>query len=209
MKFYDCATAPSPRRVRIFLAEKSIEIPIVQVNLASGEQFGDAFRSINPDCTVPVLELDDGRHLSEVFAICQYLELVYPDPPLMGRDAAETATATMWNSKLEWQLLAPLADAFRNRARGLKDRALPGPEPYEQIPQLAERGSKRALSFLGKLDAHLAKVEYLAGKRFSIADITAVVAVDFAAWSKTPVSDELIHLNRWYQQVSARKSMGA
>ena len=118
MKFYDCRTAPSPRRVRIFLAEKGVEIPVVEVDLGAGEQLGDAFRKINPDCTVPVLELDDGTILSESFAICQYLDAIYPDPPLMGRDPRERALVTMWNGKVEAQGMGALADAFRNRARG-------------------------------------------------------------------------------------------
>jgi glutathione S-transferase len=209
MKFYDCATAPSPRRVRIFMAEKGLEITSVQVDLAAGEQFGEAFRAINPDCTVPVLELDDGRNLSDVFAICLYLELQHPEPPLMGCDAAEKAIVTMWNNKLEWHLLAPLADAFRNRAKGLAKRALPGPDSYEQIPLLAERGRTRALSYLAKLNAQLESREFVAGDAFSVADITLAVAVDFAAWSRTPVGDELGNLRRWHVAVSSRPSMRA
>lgn len=209
MKFYDCSTAPSPRRVRIFLAEKGVNIPTVQVDLAGGEQLSESFRSINPDCTVPVLELDDGRRLSDVFAICQYLEFVYPDPPLMGRDPVETATVTQWNNKIEWQFLAPLADAFRNRAKGLQNRALPGPENYEQIPQLVERGRLRAQHFMSRLDAMLAGQPFVAGDAFSIADITAGVAVDFTAWSKTPVSEDLANLRRWHRDLAARQSWSA
>jgi glutathione S-transferase len=195
--------------VRIFVAEKGLALPTVQVDLAKGEQFGAAFRAINPDCTVPVLELDDGRRIADVFAICQYLELSNPQPPLMGGNAVETATVTMWNNRIEWQLLAPLADAFRNRARGLQNRAVPGAESYEQIPQLAERGQRRALSFMSTLDTRLASNPFVAGDVFSIADITAAVGFDFAAWSKTPVSDELAHLRRWHQEISARDSMRA
>jgi glutathione S-transferase len=209
MKFYDCTTAPSPRRVRVFLAEKGLEIPTVQVDLASGEQLSAGFRDINPDCTVPVLELDDGEKLSDVFAICQYLELTHLEPRLMGRNATETAMVTMWNNKIEWYLLAPLADAFRNRAKGLKGRAIPGPQDYEQIPELAERGRARATNYLARLDRHLESNEFVAGGFFSIADITAAVAMDFTAWSKTPVAEDLRHLRRWHRSIAARDSMRA
>ncbi len=206
MKFYDCRTAPSPRRVRIFLAEKGIELPVVQVDLGAGEHLGEAFRKINPDCTVPVLELDDGTVLSESFAICQYLDAVYPDPPLMGRDPRERALVTMWNGKVEAQGMGALAEAFRNSARGFAGRALTGPEGYEQIPELADRGRRRAEEFLHRLDRELAEREYLAGDTFSVADITALVMVDFAGWIKLSLPEGADNLGRWYDSVSARPS---
>ena len=110
MKLYDCTTAPSPQRVRIFLAEKGIDIPLVQVDLRNGEQLGDAFRAINPDCTVPVLELDDGTRISEIIAMCQYLEDQFPEPALLGRDSLEKAMVSMWNAKIEQNGIAALAD---------------------------------------------------------------------------------------------------
>ncbi len=134
MKFYDCKTAPSPRRVRIFIAEKGIVVETVQVDLASGEQFGEAFRRINPDCVVPVLELDDGSHVSEVIAICQYLEERHPEPNLLGSSAEERARISMWNAKVEQQGLWVVADAFRNSVKGLAGKAVTGPQGYEQIP---------------------------------------------------------------------------
>ena len=209
MKFYDCKTAPSPRRVRIFLAEKGIDVETVQVDLASGEQLGEAFRRINPECTVPALELDDGSCISEVLAICQYFEELYPEPPLMGRSIEERARVTMWNSKIEQHGLLPMADAFRNAAKGLKGRAVTGPEAYEQIPALAERGRQRVVQFFQRLDQALADHPYVAGDAFSIADISALVLVDFARWVKLDIPDDATHLARWYAEVSARPSAAA
>jgi len=206
MKFYDCKTAPSPRRVRIFLAEKGIEAETVEVDLGSGEQFGEAFRAINPDSTVPVLEVDDGVYLSDVMGICRYLEAFQPEPRLFGRSPVEQGLVTMWNSKVEQQGLMAMADAFRNSVAGLKGRALPGPTSYEQIPELAARGRERVLAFLGKLDKRLRDSRWLAGDSFSVADITALVFVDFARRGKLTAADDAEGLQRWYGEVSARPS---
>ena len=209
MKLFDCSTAPSPRRVRIFAAEKDLDLELVPVDLGSGEQFGPEFRMINPDCVVPVLELDDGTHLSEVIAICQYLEELNPEPSLFGSNAAERATAIMWNAKAEQQGLWAMADAFRNAAKGLEGHALPGPDEYEQIPALAERGRSRVLAFFAKMDDQLAQHEFLAGERFTIADITALVLADFAARAKIGFDDDAVNLQRWYDSVAARPSASA
>lgn len=209
MKLYDCRTAPSPRRVRIFLAEKGLDVDTQQVDLRAGEQLGEAFRRINPDCTVPVLELDDGRRISEVIAICDYLENVHPAPALIGSAPAERAEVLMWNARLEQQGLAAIAEALRNTAKGLAGRALTGPDGCEQIPELAARGRQRAQAFFGRLDAHLGGREFVAGERFSMADITALVAVDFAAWVKLPLDPALANLARWHAAVSARDSARA
>lgn len=209
MKFYDCATAPSPRRVRIFLAEKGLEIETVQVDLAKGEQFSDSFRQMNPDCVVPVLELDDGSYLSEVLAICQYIEEMHPEPALMGHSPESRARVTMWNTKIEQQGLLAMADAFRNSAKGLSDRAVTGVEPYPQIPELAERGRARVLQFFKRLDEQLAGKDFVAGDSYSIADISALVVVDFARWIKIGIPDEAANLARWYADVSSRPSAAA
>ena len=209
MKFYDCKTAPSPRRVRIFMAEKGLDIKTVQVDLASGEQLGEAFRRINPDCVVPVLEIDDGSYLSEVIAICQYLEDLHPEPQLLGSTPEERARIGMWNAKVEQQGLWGIMDAFRNSVKGLAGRALTGPESYEQIPQLAERGRQRVAQFYRRLDGQLADHLFVAGATFSIADISAMVLVDFAKWIKIEVPDELKHVKRWYADVSSRPSAAA
>ncbi len=209
MKLYDCTTAPSPQRVRIFLAEKNVEIPLVQVNLREGEQLREAFRKINPDCTVPVLELDDGTTISEIFAICQYVESQYPEPALLGRDAVEQAMVSMWNSKIEQHGLAALAETLRNRAKGMQDRALPGPLNLPQIPQLVERGRKRAEAFFDRLDGQLMENAFVTGPEFTLADITAYVMVGFAGWSKLEIQDSQQNLRRWYDTVSKRPSAKA
>ncbi|MBT8087545.1 MAG: glutathione S-transferase [Gammaproteobacteria bacterium] len=209
MKFYDCKTAPSPRRVRIFMAEKGIDIDTVQIDLGRGEQFGENFRKLNPDCVVPVLELDDGRCISEVIAICSYLEELHPEPPLFGRTPEERATVLMWNARIEQQGLWAMADAFRNAAKGLVDKALPGPDAYAQIPELAERGRQRVARFFDRLDKWLDGNDFVAGEFFSIADISAMVVVDFAAWIKIGLPEDAENLKRWYQAVSARPSAAA
>ena len=209
MKFYDCKTAPSPRRVRIFLAEKGVDIEAVQVDLGVGEQFSDDFRKVNPDCVVPALELDDGSCISEVIAICQYIEDLYPQPELLGRSPEERAQVSMWNGKVEQLGLMAMMDAFRNASKGLIDRALPGPEPYAQIPELADRGRKRVQQFLYRLDDQLADNTFVAGERYSIADISAMVLVDFAGWIKIAIPDDASHVARWYADVSKRPSAAA
>ena len=209
MKLYDCATAPSPQRVRIFLAEKGIDMPLVQVNLRDGEQLGDAFREINPDCTVPVLELDDGTRISEIFAICQYLESQCPEPVLMGKNALEQALVSMWNSKIEQHGLAALAETLRNRTKGMQDRALPGPLNLAQIPQLVERGRIRTEAFFDRLDGQLKDNTFVTGEQFTMADITAFVMVGFAGWSRISIKDRQQNLRRWYDAVSKRPSTTA
>ncbi len=209
MKLYDCKTAPSPRRVRIFAAEKGLQLETVQVDLASGEQLGAEFREINPDCVVPVLELDDGTCITEVLAICQYLEELQPEPALIGRSAVERAVAMSWAIKVEQQGLMSVRDAFRNTVKGLRGRALTGPANVEQIPALAERGRAGTEVFFGRLDAQLGTSEFLAGAAYSIADITAQVFVDFAAWCKLGIPDEASNLRRWHEAVSSRPSAAA
>ncbi len=209
MRFYDCMTAPSPRRVRVFMAEKGIEVETVEVDLGSGEQFSEAFRRINPDCVVPVLELDDGSCITEVIAICDYLEALYPEPALLGHDAIERAHVLMWNAKAEQLGLWAMADAFRNSVKGLSNNAVTGPDSYTQIPELAERGRRRVGSFFHRLDAELGEREYLAGDFYSMADITAMVVVDFAAWIKLIPPEDAVNLRRWHKDVSSRPSAAA
>jgi glutathione S-transferase len=209
MKFYDCAIAPSPRRVRMFLAEKGITVPTIQVDLRKGEQFGDAFRAVNPDCTVPVLELDDGTRISDSLAICVYLEQTRPEPPLMGTDAVERASVAEWQRRAERDGFLAVAEAFRNSTPAFKTRALPGPEDYPQIPALVERGRARTQTFFKVMNARLADRAFVAGERYTIADITTLVAVDFAGWIKLTIPDDCAHLRRWHQAVAARPSAKA
>ncbi len=209
MKLYDCTTAPSPRRVRIFLAEKGITVPMVQVALRNGEQFSPAFRVINPECTVPVLELDNGTRIADILATCHYFEELYPEPPLMGRTAEEKAIIEAWQRRLERDGYYAAMEAFRNSTPGLRGRALPGPEPYEQIPTLAERGRARIQHFFAWLDARLADNEFICGSHFTVADITGMVTVGFCGWAKLKAPEHFGHLRRWHAAVSARPSAKA
>lgn len=191
------------------MAEKGIEVETVQVDLGNGEQFSDAFKAVNPDCVVPALALDSGVCLSEVVAICHYLEAQNPKPALMGTTGEEKASVLMWNAKVEQQGLWAVADAFRNSAKGLKGRALTGRVTYPQIPELAVRGRGRVEQFFGRLDGQLAENEFVAGDSYSLADISAMVVVDFSAWIKLPMPEELSNVQRWYQSVSSRPSAAA
>jgi glutathione S-transferase len=209
MKLYDYQLAPNPRRVRIFLVEKGITVPTVQVDLRAGEQFTPEFRAINPECTVPVLEFDDGRRIAEVIAICLYFELAHPEPPLMGADPQDRAIVADWHHRIERQGFWAVGDAFRNSAPGLKGRALPGPDDYEQIPALAERGRARTTRFFEMLDRQLAGRPFVACDRYTIADIMALVTVDFAARINLAIPESCSHLRRWHETVSVRPSAAA
>ena len=209
MKFYDCTTAPSPRRVRIFLAEKGISVPTVQVDLRNNEQLTPAFRKINPDATVPSLELDDGTRINDAVGICVYFEAIHPQPPLMGETAEEKALVASWQREAERNGFYAVMEVFRNSAPGLKGRALPGPHDYEQIPALAERGRLRVQHFQEQMDARLGQSEFIAGPHYSIADITALITIDFAVRAKMPIPENYEHLRRWYAQASARPSAKA
>lgn len=207
--FYDCSTAPSPRRSRIFIAEKGLDIPTVQVDLRSGEHLGEAYRAINSRCTVPALKLPDGTVLCDTSSIARYLEEVRPDPPLMGRDPVEKALVAEWNTRAEMEGLWAAADALRNSSPGLKGRALPGPDNYEQIPALAERGLRRMQTFMGVLETRLRAVPWLAGDVFSNADITAFVFVEFAAWVKIIPDSSMTAIREWHEAIKVRPSASA
>jgi len=204
MKFYDCSTAPSPRRVRIFVAEKGLDIETIQVDLRGGEHLGDAFGEINPHRTVPVLELEDGTRLWDSNSICLYLEEAFPEPNLMGRDAREKGVIATWNRSMEWDGFAPVGEVLRNTAKGFQNRALTGPVDHVQIPEMAERGRRRIRHFFDVLDARLGDSPYVACDRFTIADITAVVAVDFAGRINETVPEAAANLRAWHDRVSAR-----
>ena len=204
---YDCATAPSPRRARILLAEKGVAHETVQVDLRNNEQLGDAFRKINPHCTVPVLRTDDGLLLTDNAAIAAYLEARYPEPLLLGRTPGEKAEIASWNWRVEFEGLLPIAEAMRNSAPSLANRALPGPMNHAQIPELAQRGLARLQQFLVTLNERLAEREFIATDRFSIADLTAVVAVDFARVVKVRPGEQHPHLLRWRARMAERPAM--
>ncbi len=204
--FYDCLTAPSPRRARMFIAEKGLEVPTLQIDLRNREQLGEDFRAINPRCTVPALKLPDGTVLGDNASIARYLEEVRPDPPLMGRDPVEKAVIAEWNAIAESDGLLAMAEIIRNSLPGLKDRALTGPRNYKQIPELAERGRERIGHFFELLNARLSDHAYLGGDRFSVADITAFIVVEFAEWVKLVPSVSQIALIEWHAAIVQRPS---
>jgi glutathione S-transferase len=207
---YDCATAPSPRRARILLAEKGIAHETVQIDLRNQEQLSEAFRAINPQCTVPALHVDGSTEKGEVFtdnaAITAYLEAQFPNPPLLGSTPAEKAEIASWHWRVEFEGLLAIAEALRNSAPAMANRALPGPVDYAQIPELAQRGLVRVQQFMDMLDAHLVGRKYIAADQFSIVDITAVVAIDFARVVRIKPGEQHVNLRRWREEMAQRPS---
>jgi glutathione S-transferase len=201
---YDCSTAPSPRRARILLAEKGIRHETVQVDLRNGEQLGEAYRKINPQCTVPALRTEEGVILADNAAITAWAEARYPDPPLLGTTPLEKAEIASWNWRVEFEGLLAIAEAMRNTTPALANRALPGPANYVQIPELGRRGLERVQRFMVVLNERLDGRDYIAGGRFSVADITAVVAVDFARIVKVKPGEQHPHLLRWRAKIAER-----
>ncbi len=209
MKLYDYQPAPSPRRVRIYLAEKDLAIPTVQVDLAKRQQFESDFANKNPSYTVPALELDDGTVIGESMAICRYLEALYPDPPLFGTDARSQGLVEMWIRIIEYNGLAAVADMLRNSSEHFADRGLTGASGgIAQIPALVERGQATLSRFFERLDQRLDGREYIVGS-FSVADITALVVIDFARWVKQQPAENLANVAAWYERVAARPSARA
>jgi glutathione S-transferase len=210
MKLYHSASSPNSRRVRLFLAEKGLSISLVTVDLGRGEQHSDTYRAINPRRVVPTLVLEDGTPIGEVPAICRYIEEAHSTPPLLGETAKEKALVAMWDRRAELEGFAAVMEAIRNAAPGLKGRAIAGPHDYEQILELAERSKLRVKNFFADFDNRLGEAAYVAGQRFSVADITVLVTVDFVAKAiNFPVPDEHRSLKRWYDAISSRPSMTA
>lgn len=207
--FYDCPTAPSPRRARILLAEKNVPHETVMIDLRQGEQLGEAYRAINPQCTVPALRTDEGVVLTDNAAIAAYLEARFPEPPLLGTTPLEKADIASWHWRAEFEGLMAIAEALRNSAPAMAGRALPGPVDYPQIPDLAQRGLARVAQFLVVLNDRLADREYLAGERFSLADITAAVSVDFARVVKLKPDERHPHVLRWRALLAQRPSLAS
>ena len=204
---YDCSTAPSPRRARILLCEKGVMHQTVEVDLRNGEQLSDAYRTVNPQCTVPALRTDEGMLLTDNAAITAWLEARFPQPPLLGDTPQEKAEIASWNWRIEFEGLGAIAEALRNSAPAMANRALSGPVDYAQIPELAQRGLARVQQFFVTLDERLAGRDFIAADRFSVADITAVVAVDFARVVKVKPGDQHPNLQRWRLAMAQRPSM--
>ncbi|MFY2822750.1 glutathione S-transferase family protein [Ruegeria sp. MALMAid1280] len=206
MLFYDCSTAPNPRRARMFIAEKGLQIETRDISIAKGEQLGDAFKAVNPNATLPVLVTDEGTVLAENLGIAAYLETRFPAPPLMGRTPDEKGLVLMWNSIVEHQGGLPIAETLRNTHPAFANRAIPGPENHAQIPELAQRGAARVGHFFDLLETRLAESPYLAGPEFTLADITAFVFVDFARVIKRRIPQENSATLAWFETVAARAS---
>jgi glutathione S-transferase len=203
MKLYDGGRAPSPRRVRIFLAEKGIELPKVPVDLAKLEQKSESFRALNPLQRVPVLVLDDGTVITETMAICRYFEALRPAPNLFGHDALEIAKVEMWNRRIELGLYSAVQAIFRHGHPAMAKMQVP------QVAEWAEINKPRVTEFLELLDNELAGREFLAGDRFSVADITGLVAIDFMKPAKLELPEPYRHVRRWHAEISARPSAAA
>ena len=202
MKLYDSKMAPNPRRVRIFLAEKGIEIPTEQVDLGKGETRQPAFLARNPLGGVPVLELDDGSVIAESVAICRYVEELHPAPPLLGTDAKDRALVEMWQRRAENEVFRNVTGCFQNTHAFFAGR-------IEQVPEYGEVCRKSARARLTWLDRELAAHPFLAGDRYSIADITLLCAIDFGRVVDIRIAPEQKHLLRWYEAVSSRTSAKA
>ncbi|NKC15321.1 MAG: glutathione S-transferase [Gammaproteobacteria bacterium] len=209
MKLYDFAMAPNARRVRMFAAEKGIELETVSIDLSKREQMNDGYRAINPRLAVPALVLDDGTLITESVAICRYLDALAPEPALFGTDAKDQAIVEMWHRRVELEGMQAVADGVRNSVEFFAGRGLPGAVDFPQIPALAERGKQRVDLFFAMLNERLADSEYIAGDNFTIADIAALIGCDFAKVIKKRISEEQSHLHRWYAAVRARPSASA
>ena len=203
MKLYDGGRAPNPRRVRIYLAEKGLSVPLEQIDLGALAQKSLAFTAINPVQRVPALQLDDGTIISESIAICRYFEALHPEPPMFGKGAKDEAIVEMWQRRVEFHLLAPISHVFRNSHPAMKEMEVP------QVPAWAEANKPRIADFLALLDRELKGRPFVAGDRYTVADITALVSVDFLKPAKLAVPDDLVNVKRWHGEVSARPSAKA
>lgn len=210
MKLYDAPWAPNPRRVRIFLAEKGIDIAREVIDLRVGAHLDPAYLAVNPRGTLPALQLDDGEILCESVAICRYFEAQQPDPPLFGATPIDIARIESWTRRIEGDGYAAAVYVLRNTAPVFRDRAVPHAGlRVPQIPELAARGAMLWDGFVTALDARLADSRWIAGDAYSFADITALATVDFARAARLAVPDACTHVHRWHAAASARPSAQA
>ena len=207
MKLYDCEMAPNPRRVRIFLAEKNINLEIEQVNILEGENLSSEYLSVNRWGFVPTLKLDDGTCISEAPCIFQYIEHLYPEPNLLGINPIEVAEIGKWERFCEMQGGQAVGEFFRNYAQPLKNRGLPGFSDLPQIPELVERGKKRADWFYNQIEERLLETSFIAGDRFTAADITALCVFDFGKRVGHPFPQKHKNIIKWYNNVSTREAI--
>src|ERR1700676_3433483 len=209
LKLYHTINSPNSRRVRIFLAEKGLKPTLISVDLGAGEQDSEAYRAINPRRVVPALVLEDGTTIGEVPAIMRYLDEAFPKTPLLGVTPKDKGLITMWERYAELEGFAAVMEGVRNKVAGLKGRAIAGPHGYEQIPALVDRSVHRAKNFFEDFNARLEQVPFVAGERYSAADITTLVTLDFAKALELTVPPQDAALKSWYEIVSARPSAAA
>jgi glutathione S-transferase len=209
LKLYHASGSPNSRRVRIFLAEKGLKVPLLPVDLGTGEQHAEVYRAINPRRVVPTLVLEDGTAIGEVPAIMRYLDEAFPKKPLLGATPKEKALVQMWERRAELEGFAAVMEGVRNKVPGLRSRAIAGPHHYEQIPALVGRSVQRVKDFFDDLNAHLEQAPFVAGPQYSAADITALVTVDFAKALEVAPSHQHAALKRWHGTVSGRPSASA
>ncbi len=210
MKLYDAVWAPSPRRVRIFLAEKGVEVERVAIDLRGGEQLSDPYLAINPRGAVPALELDDGEVICESAAICRYFEGLQPEPALFGRTPLEIARVESWTRRIEADGYAAAVYALRNASPAFAGRGVAGKWPeMAQIPELAVRATIMWEAFVEALDQRLTAREWIAVDDYSFADITALITIDFARAAKLRVPERARRLLDWHAAASARPSAAA
>ncbi|MEE4186698.1 MAG: glutathione S-transferase family protein [Gammaproteobacteria bacterium] len=209
MRLFDFNRAPNPRRARIFIAEKGLDIPRVNVNLYRMEQLSPQFLAINPDGTLPVLETDDGHYLTETVAIAHYLEQLHPEPRLMGQTPLQSAEVLRWNSIVEQQGMMAIAETLRNWSPGFANHVFPGPVEYAQMPELIERGARRTHQFFDRIEQQLQASRYLAGDEYTFADISLLAMTDFAGWVEIKPQATRPALARWHAEVSTRPSARA
>jgi len=206
MRFYDNAVAPSPKRVRMFIAEKGLDVETVEIDIRTGEQFTEEFRAKNPFCTVPVLELDDGTHLITTDGCYAWLEATYPEPPLLGRNTAEKGRVADALQIVMFHGQMAVSETLRNSMEAMADRGIIGPDNYAQIPALADRGRQRGTRFMGSLNTTIGDNAFVAGDSFTAADIDAFVYVSFAKWAEIEPAESHTSVRRWFDTIAARPS---
>lgn len=205
MKLYDFSLAPSAQRVRVFLAEKGLEVPTEQLNVREGAQFSGALTAKNPFHCVPFLELDDGTVIAESMSVCRYLEELHPEPALFGRTAKERATIDMWLRRFELDALIPMLHAIRNHLPAFVGRVVPGTRTdLPQLPAMVTRGREMMEIFLGRVEPHMAKNDFVAGSEFTIADITGFFTVRMTKALEMDIAARYPAVAAWFAKMSAR-----
>tara|TARA_B100001029_G_scaffold9340_1_gene6515 strand:- start:870 stop:1484 length:615 start_codon:yes stop_codon:yes gene_type:complete len=200
MKLYTTTLAPNPRRVRIFMEEKGIEIPVQEISIMEGEHKQEEYKKISSSSKVPALELDDGTVITESMAICRYLELLHPEPALFGSSKVEQAKIEMESRRIELELMLPIASAFRHTHPAAAALENPQIEEYG----IAQR--ENAINRLNLLDKELGEQKFIAGDDYSVADITALCAIDFGGLAQIEVPSSLVNLSRWLEDMRSRPS---